>query len=50
MIRKLTSLLACSSLILAAPLAAQQTLNVRDADIRAFVQDAARVTGADIHR
>ena len=45
MIRKLTSLLACSSLILAAPLAAQQTLNVRDADIRAFVQDAARVTG-----
>jgi general secretion pathway protein D len=26
-------------------LAAQQTLNVRDADIRAFVQDAARVTG-----
>lgn len=45
MIRKLTSLLACSTLILAAPLAAQQTLNVRDADIRAFVQDAARVTG-----
>ena len=45
MIRKLISLLACSSLILAAPLAAQQTLNVRDADIRAFVQDAARVTG-----
>ncbi|MET0362504.1 MAG: type II secretion system secretin GspD [Sphingobium sp.] len=27
------------------PLAAQQTLNVRDADIRAFIQDAARVTG-----
>jgi len=44
-IRKLTSLLACSTLILSAPLAAQQTLNVRDADIRAFVQDAARVTG-----
>ncbi|WOK36832.1 type II secretion system secretin GspD [Sphingomonas sp. C3-2] len=29
----------------AQPLAAQQTLNVRDADIRAFIQDAARVTG-----
>ncbi|WP_411291182.1 type II secretion system secretin GspD [Sphingorhabdus sp.] len=45
MIRKFTLLLACSTLILANPLAAQQTLNVRDADIRAFVQDAARVTG-----
>ena len=30
---------------IAAPLMAQQTLNVRDADIRAFSQDAARVTG-----
>ncbi len=29
----------------AAPVHAQQTLNVRDADIRAFIQDAARVTG-----
>lgn len=28
-----------------APVMAQQTLNVRDADIRAFIQDAARVTG-----
>lgn len=45
MIRKFTLLLACSTLIFAAPVAAQQTLNVRDADIRAFVQDAARVTG-----
>ncbi|MGB5722848.1 MAG: type II secretion system secretin GspD [Parasphingorhabdus sp.] len=27
------------------PVSAQHTLNVRDADIRAFVQDAARVTG-----
>lgn len=45
MIRKFTLSLACSSLIFVAPLAAQQTLNVRDADIRAFVQDAARVTG-----
>jgi general secretion pathway protein D len=33
------------SLGMAGPLAAQQTLNVRDADIRAFIQDAARVTG-----
>jgi general secretion pathway protein D len=31
--------------ILSVPVAAQQTLNVRDADIRAFIQDAARVTG-----
>lgn len=45
MIRKLTLLLASATLIIAQPLAAQQTLNVRDADIRAFVQDAARVTG-----
>ncbi|RVT41006.1 type II secretion system secretin GspD [Sphingobium algorifonticola] len=30
---------------LASPVTAQQTLNVRDADIRAFIQDAARVTG-----
>lgn len=32
-------------LVLAAPLPAQQTLNLRDADIRAFIQDVARVTG-----
>ena len=38
-------MLACSALVFAQPIAAQQTLNVRDADIRAFVQDAARVTG-----
>ncbi|NWK96661.1 type II secretion system protein GspD [Sphingobium lactosutens] len=40
---------AALALALAAPIAtpvqAQQTLNVRDADIRAFIQDAARVTG-----
>ena len=45
MIRRLPLLLACTSLIFAQPIAAQHTLNVRDADIRAFVQDAARVTG-----
>jgi len=33
------------ALMLAAPLAAQTTLNVRDADIRAFIADAAKVTG-----
>ncbi len=38
---------ACLALMIsvAAPVHAQQTLNVRDADIRAFIQDAARVTG-----
>ena len=46
MTRKLL-LTAAMVLALAAPLpsSAQQTLNVRDADIRAFIQDAARVTG-----
>lgn len=38
-------MLACTALAFAEPVAAQYTLNVRDADIRAFVQDAARVTG-----
>src|SRR3546814_20054056 len=33
------------ALVLGASAHAQQTLNVRDADIRAFIQDAARVTG-----
>ncbi len=32
-------------LVLAVPLSAQQVLNLRDADIRAFIQDVARVTG-----
>ncbi len=45
MIRKFSLMLACTALAFAEPLAAQHTLNVRDADIRAFVQDAARVTG-----
>lgn len=45
MIRKLSLMLACTALAFAEPIAAQHTLNVRDADIRAFVQDAARVTG-----
>ena len=33
------------ALVLAAPLPAQMTLNVRDADIRAFIADAAKATG-----
>lgn len=45
MIRNLSLMLACTALAFAEPIAAQHTLNVRDADIRAFVQDAARVTG-----
>jgi general secretion pathway protein D len=36
---------AALALALASPLAAQTTLNVRDADIRAFIADAAKVTG-----
>ena len=40
-------LIACSlvALLAVTPVRAQHVLNVRDADIRAFVQDAARVTG-----
>ena len=37
--------LALALALFAAPLAAQTTLNVRDADIRAFIADAAKVTG-----
>jgi general secretion pathway protein D len=36
---------AALALLLAVPAIGQLTLNVRDADIRAFIQDAARVTG-----
>jgi general secretion pathway protein D len=34
-----------AALLATTPIAAQQILNLRDADIRAFIQDAARVTG-----
>lgn len=37
--------LSLATLLASTPLQAQHVLNVRDADIRAFVQDAARVTG-----
>jgi general secretion pathway protein D len=40
-----TLLLAGALAAASAPSLAQLTLNVRDADIRAFIQDAARVTG-----
>ncbi len=42
---KLTVSLAILGPVVTAPVFAQHSLNVRDADIRAFVQDAARVTG-----
>lgn len=39
------SLMLAAALLTAIPAQAQYTLNVRDADVRAFIQDAARVTG-----
>ena len=38
-------LIPAIALAVASPVAAQYSLNVRDADIRAFIQDAAKVTG-----
>ena len=38
-------LLLSVAILIAAPAAAQQVINLRDADIRAFIQDASRVTG-----
>ena len=43
--RYFVGILAALSALIAQPLQAQHMLNVRDADIRAFVQDAAKVTG-----
>lgn len=43
---KLSTIMAlCCAMMTPVAVSAQQTLNVRDADIRAFIQDAARVTG-----
>lgn len=42
---KLTLSIAILGPVMTVPVFAQHSLNVRDADIRAFVQDAARVTG-----
>ena len=39
------ALISALLLALAAPVSAQQVLNLRDADIRAFIQDASKVTG-----
>ncbi len=39
------ALTAQGIMVLAEPAAAQQILNLRDADIRAFIQDASKVTG-----
>ncbi len=43
--RYLIPALLLAPVMAVAPLAAQTTLNVRDADIRAFIADAAKVTG-----
>ena len=43
--KKSFAMLAAGLLLAAQPLQAQYTINMRDADVRAFVQDAARVTG-----
>src|SRR3546814_12249481 len=45
MTRHFLKISAALALVLASPVSAQQTRNVRDADIRAFIQAAARVTG-----
>lgn len=37
--------LLIAALLAATPLAAQQTVNLRDADVRAYIQDVARATG-----
>lgn len=39
------TLLVAMALATAAPLTAQQTVNLRDADVRAYIQDVARATG-----
>jgi general secretion pathway protein D len=43
--RKFTLAAALIALMIADPVIAQTTVNVRDADIRAYIADAARVTG-----
>ncbi|WP_373486834.1 secretin N-terminal domain-containing protein, partial [Blastomonas sp.] len=43
--KHISTLALCAALIVASPLQAQHTLNVRDADVRAFIEDAAQVTG-----
>ncbi|MGQ3179015.1 MAG: secretin N-terminal domain-containing protein, partial [Blastomonas fulva] len=43
--KHISTLALCAALVFASPLAAQHSLNVRDADVRAFIEDAATVTG-----
>ncbi|MDM7956891.1 type II secretion system secretin GspD [Blastomonas sp.] len=43
--KHISTLALCAALVLSSPLAAQHSLNVRDADVRAFIEDAATVTG-----
>ena len=42
------AILALSALTLAVPAWAQYTVNLRDADLRAFIQDVAKVTGRNL--
>ncbi|MEN9932248.1 MAG: hypothetical protein RIS17_821 [Pseudomonadota bacterium] len=42
---RLLALLLATAPIVAAPVLAQQTVNLRDADVRAFIQDVSRATG-----
>ncbi|MCC7395033.1 MAG: type II secretion system secretin GspD [Sphingomonadaceae bacterium] len=43
--RRWVAALLLPALLVSAPILAQQSINMRDADIRAFIADAARVTG-----
>lgn len=43
--KHISTLALCAALVFAAPVSAQHSLNVRDADVRAFIEDAAQVTG-----
>ncbi len=44
-LKKLLVAALLGSVAVAAPVAAQQTVNLRDADVRAYIQDVARATG-----
>ena len=43
--KHISTLALCAAFVCAAPVYAQHSLNVRDADVRAFIEDAATVTG-----
>lgn len=45
MLKPATTRALAALLLLAAPALAQQTVNLRDADVRAFIQDVSRATG-----